>query len=62
MIAKQTVLPPGVLIELTAYPAQIFDGAAASVRMMRTQKKHETDDDDDGDDLKTMYTIPVECS
>jgi len=43
-------------------PAPIFADSAASVRMLRTQsdtlKKHEIDDDD----LKKMYTIPVERS
>src|SRR6218665_2242910 len=50
VIAKQSVLQPGVLAELTAYLALILADSAASVRMMRTQsdtlKKHETDDDD----------------
>src|SRR6218665_1917033 len=61
-VIARRVLLPGVLAELIAYPAPMFADSAASVRMMRTQsdtlKKHDTDDDD----LKKMYTIPVERS
>ena len=51
VVVKQTVLLSGVLAEPTTYPALIFASEAVSVRMMRTQNKHDTDDDGDFDDL-----------